>query len=414
MNFDIPNVIGKVTNQVDQALNKGLRRVANDIVETSNSLIRAEQFGVHVFDKATKALRQTFDAAALDAQALASGAQRIEQTLGDGTKLILEVLKDAIGDQARFGQVIVESKLGGKEILNAGITCQAPGSAFGSNSIDELWNNGTQTALPGGFGSILENVFGALPSRIDSPLAALAERGQQLAGGAADPGKFLDQIKNLGNVDVSKFGAKDLLDVAAKAVFCPGPSGGLAGVGNKTLETLAQKILDALRGGAATGSLGSPAQCGVMGLNALRQLMAMLQNAISQNNGIPPHVLPGFDRPGGLPGFQRPDFELTPRLPVPFDPIRPTLPTRPTAPTTSIGNDDFKSGVLSRIRGIDGQIDSIKSALASGKVSKEDMLTLQLELQELQELKRQLVEMLTSTMKSEHDTNMAVIRNLAV
>lgn len=408
MNFDIHSVIGKVTNQIDNALSKGLRRVAGDIVETSNHLIRAERNGISVFDKATQALSKSFDAATLDAKALATGSQRIEETLGDGTKLIFEVLKDAIGDQARLGQVIVESKLGGKEILDASITCQAPGSALGSSSIDELWTNGTQATLAGGLGSILDNAFGALPAFNDSPLAALAERGQQLAGGVADPGKFLDQIKNLGNVDVSKFGVKDLFDVASKAVFCPGPTGGFAGVDNKTLETLAKKIQEAIGTGAAFGAFGPQAQAGVLGFNALRQLMAMLQNAISQNGGVPPQVLPGFDRPGGLPDFTRPGFEIPPGF---RGPIGANDPKRPIAP---IGNDDFKSGVLSRIRGIDGQIDSIKSALSSGKVPKEDMLTLQLELQELQELKRQLVEMLTSTMKSEHDTNMAVIRNLAV
>ncbi len=86
------------------------------------------------------------------------------------------------------------------------------------------------------------------------------------------------------------------------------------------------------------------------------------------------------------------------------------LPPIPEGPE----GESFKSGMLRMIQGVDAQIDYVKGMLTGGTLKPEEMLTWQLELQGLLQLKSQLTQMLTDTMKSEHDMAMAVIRNLAV
>lgn len=75
---------------------------------------------------------------------------------------------------------------------------------------------------------------------------------------------------------------------------------------------------------------------------------------------------------------------------------------------------DFKDAIFGQIRTIDDKIAKLRDEIASGDLTPEQAQEKMIELQELMQLKTQLIQMLTNLMKTEHDMAMAVIRNLAV
>ena len=76
------------------------------------------------------------------------------------------------------------------------------------------------------------------------------------------------------------------------------------------------------------------------------------------------------------------------------------------------GSDSFMDGMKQQISGLNGQIGKLQDLIKSGKVDKDQMPIVQMELQELMQQRRQMIEMMTSLSRTQHEERMSVIRNL--
>jgi hypothetical protein len=149
-------------------------------------------------------------------------------------------------------------------------------------------------------------------------------------------------------------------------------------------------------------------------------------------------TLPGITKPGTPPAVGGPGtdvlFKMISQLikalveaiqaqkpgatqPAPTQPGA-TAPTAPSAPSTGVsgpsGGGDFKDAILAQVGTVDGEISKLRGEIASGKLTPEESQLKMIELQEQMQLKSQLINMLTSMMKAEHDMAMAIIQNLRV
>jgi hypothetical protein len=135
-----------------------------------------------------------------------------------------------------------------------------------------------------------------------------------------------------------------------------------------------------------TGTAGDVPAGALQGMvEQIRDLIATLVDAIKQRGNQPPgstNPLPPITNPAPVPGTN--------------------------------GSSDFKDAIFGQVRTIDAKIADLRAEIASGKLTPEQAQEKMIELQEQMQLKMQLIQMLTSLMKSEHDIAMAVIRNLAL
>lgn len=380
----------------------GLRYLGNNQYETQRYLITVSKGEVVVYDKQNKTSVKAWGdphVTTSDGDKMQFHKDNLTLDLKDGTKLTLKpTAPDANGIALIDSLAIMTPKGGGELIENIS---QAPtvGKHFDSSlELDRLWQDGTVLRA----GNQVDDLF-------------YASSGKEIVGG--DPSaKFgehlLDGKGGKSSIDFMNGLAQSPLELLKNLplgdllkILKPGCFPQLPQFPQQNLQGLLDRVNDLIQGGKAWGTpghAGHPAQPGFeQGFGNMRQLIAALMEALNRGaagNTSPMPTLPGF-RPG--------DFQL-PTLPT------PGKTTQPGAPGVGNSADGFKNQVLGQVRGLDGQINAIKSALASGQVPPEMREMLQLELQELMQQKKQLIEMLTSIMKSEHDMAMSVIRNLAV
>lgn len=377
----------------------GLRYLGNNQYETQRYLITVRPGEVEVFDKQTKTSVKAWGDPHVttgDGDKMQFHKDNLTIDLKDGTKLTLKPTAPDANGVALIDSLAIMTPNGGGELVENISKQPTVGKHFDSSlELDRLWQDGTVLRA----GAQVDDLF-------------YASSGKEIVGG--DPSaKFgehvLDGKGGKSSIDFMNGLSKSPLDALLNLklgdllkILKPGCFPQLPQFPQQNLEGLLQRVNDLIKGGNAWSTPSNPGLPGFeQGFGNMRQLIAALMEALNRvgaGNKSPMPTLPGF-RPG--------DFQC------------PTIPTpgktqNPGVPGVGGSADGFKNQVLGQVRGLDGQINAIKSALASGQVPPEMREMLQLELQELMQQKKQLIEMLTSIMKSEHDMAMSVIRNLSV
>lgn len=268
--------------------------------------------------------------------------------------------------------------------LHAGNAAAASGSQF------------TLSAARGGASSPRPNALEPPLRRFDparklAVLTMLARRAQRLVEDSGSS-TFADELALLRSNNVAAFLVADLLDVAAKALFGPGPAGVLAGLPSGLLEDLARRTKDLVRAGIRSPEAGTATSV----LDALRFLIAMIGNARSLGEGFAAALLPGYDGLGGFPGFQATDFAELPR----------GRHARPLSPR------DVKSALLARLRTIDTLTELLHCAILAPECAPLECAALENELAEFATVKRRLGDVLLQAMAAEQATNDAILRRL--
>lgn len=368
----------------------GVKYLGDNKYETQRYIITVNKGEVEIFDKLNKTTVKAWGDPHVttgDGDKMQFQTDNLTLDLQDGTKLTLKPTAPDANGVSLIDSLAIMTPTGGELVENIS-TDPTAGRHFDSAlELDNLWQDGTVLRA----GQQVDDLYYASNGQEIVGGDANAKFGEHVLDGKGGVSRndFLKGLENASIQDLMKLPLEDVLKILQGNNHT-----GLPNAGIPKIKALLERVLQLIGSGGFNGPNGPGFD---KGFNGLRQVMAALMEALNRlgHGGAAPQN-PGFP---GLPGFRPGDF-------------RPNFPSTGSLP--NLGKDDFKGAVLGQIRGIDGQINSIKSALASGQVPKEQMLTLQLELQELQEMKRQLTEMLTSTMKSEHEAAMAVIRNLAV
>lgn len=136
--------------------------------------------------------------------------------------------------------------------------------------------------------------------------------------------------------------------------------------------------------------------------NLLGRIDQILGGDTWQNPKLPPQARPPqFDK---LPGFS----EVFP----PFSKLRRDAVDELANKTR--GTDSFLDSMKGQMNGLNDKINDLKQKIANGEIDKDQLPFAQMELQELLQQRKQLIDMLTSLSKDEHEERMSVIRNLRV
>jgi Domain of Unknown Function (DUF1521) len=377
----------------------GLRYLGNNQYETQRYLITVNKGEVTVFDKQTKTSVKAWGDPHVttgDGDKMQFHKDNLTLDLQDGTKLTLKPTKPDANGIALIDSLAIMTPNGGGELIENIANAPTVGKHFDSSiELDRLWSDGTVLRA----GKQVDDLFYASSGKEivgGDPNAKFGEHALDGKGGTS----AIDFMRNVGNLSLEKLAQLPIADLLR--LLQPNAFPQLPQLGDATLEGLLGRVNDLIKNGGAWQTPANPQLPGFsQGFGDMRQLIAALLESLNRVGAGNKAPLPQ------LPGFGAGDFQL-PKFPQPSQPSQPGLP--------GLGGsaDGFKNQVLGQMRGLDGQINAMKSALASGKVPPEMREMVQLELQELMQQKKQLLEMLTNIMKSEHEMAMSVIRNLAV
>jgi len=380
----------------------GLKYLGNNQYETSRYLISVRQGEVEVFDKQTKTSVKAWGDPHVttgDGDKMQFHKDNLTLDLGDGTKLTLKPTAPDGNGISLIDSLAIMTPNGGGELIENISKQPTVGKHFDSSAqLDGLWSDGTVLRA----GAQVDDLFYASTGKEIVGGDPSAKFGEHLLDGKGGKSS-IDFMKDLSKLPIGSL--KDLKLEDLLKILKPGAFPTLPGFPKQSLEGIVDRVNDLIQGGNAWATPKNPGLPNFeQGFGDMRQLIAALMEALKRSGAGNTSPLPS------LPGFRPGDFQL----PTPPKTTQPGVPGAPGVPSVGGSADGFKNQVMNQVKGLDGQINSIKSALASGQVPPEMREMLQLELQELMQQKKQLIEMLTSIMKSEHDMAMSVIRNLAV